>query len=216
MTDDEHIPLTFEEAEGHLRRQIARCEDRATREALTLDRVVLYSRAGHHAEARQLVRELLRTPANPADEARYLLNLGQLQEQTEDFQDARDSYLRGLTLDAGEAGVRYLLNNNLGYTLNQLGEYEAAQAYCIKAIEIDPARHNAWKNLGASFEGQGRPAAAAGMYLKAAELHPRDPRALCHLVELVAQHPEVPAEVADFDQRLDHCRRRAEAANGNA
>jgi tetratricopeptide (TPR) repeat protein len=48
-----------------------------------------------------------------------------------------------------------------------IGDYANGASYCQKAIEIDPARHNAYKNLGISMEGMGSYIEAAQSYITA-------------------------------------------------
>ncbi|HMG21000.1 MAG TPA: hypothetical protein VK607_06770, partial [Kofleriaceae bacterium] len=114
---------------------------------------------------------------------------------------------RALSLGQTNAGTWYLIHNNLGYCMNQVGRYEEGEAYCRTATEIDPKRANAFKNLGLSLQGQGRLAAAAGSFVDAVKANASDPRALKHLEDLVAAHrAELAAEIQDLDELLDQSR----------
>jgi tetratricopeptide (TPR) repeat protein len=77
--------------------------------------------------------------------------------------------------------VGYFLNNNLGYSLVQVGLFEEAEPYLRAAIEIDPQRQNAYKNPGLSLQGQRRYSEAAISYLESVKTCPADPRAFKHL-----------------------------------
>jgi len=130
--------------------------------------------------------------AETDDERAYcLLTLGRLREQASDWPGAAKWYARAFWMQPGTDETWYFLHNNLGYCLNHLGEHQRAEAYCRRAIEIDPMRHNAWKNLGIALEGLGRHADAAAAWIEAATLCPADGRALRLLRKLVAEQPDL-------------------------
>jgi tetratricopeptide (TPR) repeat protein len=203
-----------------LRRRLAACRVPEERRHLTLELVVLYSLCGQQVRAMQHLRRLLEETADPAEQADYLLGLGQLMEQGGDYAGASVFYREGLALASRQAGApgllhqnpHYLLHNNLGYCLNQSGQCVEAEEHCRAAIGIDPELHNAHKNLGVALEGQGRYAAAAEAFLRAVECCPGDPRALRHLEQLLAAHGGVAAEIPDLAARLDACRELVAAA----
>ena len=211
MTGD-HV--TFEEAEGRLRRRIAACEDRTGREALTVELVALYSRALRHEQGKNLLRTLIDEAANDEDAARFLLHLGQLCEQTGDFDQAHAVYARAIGLKPRTPWVQYLLCNNSAYLLNRKGEHVRAETLCRMALKIDGERHNAYKNLGVALEGQGRYAPAAALYLLATERNPADRRAFDLLTDLLARHDDARREVPEFEEWLADCRALIEAAHG--
>ena len=80
------------------------------------------------------------------------------------------------------------------------------------AIEINPAMHNAFKNLGLALEGQGRRREAAEAYIRATESGPMDSRALRHLEDLVAANEEFFASLGDIHEQLRQCRDAVEQA----
>ena len=100
----------------------------------------------------------------------------------------------------------YFIHNNLGYSLNQVGEHQAAVRYLEIAVQIDPARPNAHKNLAIALEGQKRFAEAAKSYVRATEITPRDSRALMHLEEMVSANPSVLEEIPELQESLSFCR----------
>jgi Flp pilus assembly protein TadD len=94
-----------------------------------------------------------------------------------------------LACDPEDPAVKYFGNNNLGYSLIQLGRFDEAEDYCLAAIEVNGHRHNAHKNLGLARAGQGRWLDAALSLTEAARLCPEDPRAWLHLQKLLAERP---------------------------
>ena len=99
----------------------------------------------------------------------------------------------------------HLINNNLGYCLNCLGECTRAEEYCRTAIRIDPGRHNAYKNLGVSLQGQRRIVEAAKAFIASVWRCPKDPRALSHLAALTEAHPEISEGFPDIHSQLQAC-----------
>jgi tetratricopeptide (TPR) repeat protein len=138
-----------------------------------------------------------------------LLSIGQLMEGHEDLAGALDSYLAALQMEPVEGGVRYLLHNNTGYCLNRLGRHAEAEEYCRRAIDIDPRRQNAYKNLGVTLQGMGRYPDAVASYVTAAENCPADNRALELLEALYRLHPATEEQTPDLRDRVEVCRRRA-------
>lgn len=217
MTDEEDHALTPDETEtprptleqrlAGLKRLLAETE--RDRERLLRALVLLHVRTDRPTDAVPYLRRLLATTEEPEEQAAHLLTLGQLMEQGGDLPAAADFYTRGLALRAGAAGVRYLLHNNLGYCLNQLGRYAEAEPLCRAAIALDPERYNAHKNLGVALEGQGRYAEAAECYVESTRRNPADPRALRHLETMLARHPELTAALPDLPANLEGCRARA-------
>ena len=79
----------------------------------------------------------------------------------------------------------------LGQLLEQQDRHAEAEVHTRTAIAIDPARHNAHKNLGLALAGQGRLGEAAHCLVEADRRCPEDARARLHLVELLAENPEI-------------------------
>jgi tetratricopeptide (TPR) repeat protein len=102
--------------------------------------------------------------------------------------------------------VGYFLNNNLGYSLVQVGLFEEAEPYLRAAIEIDPKRLNAYKNLGLSLQGQRRYSEAAISYLESIKTCPADSRAFKHLEALVDEHPELTTQVPHLKEQFEESR----------
>jgi tetratricopeptide (TPR) repeat protein len=162
--------------------------------------------AGAYRAGAAYAEKILALEEDPHLRANLLLNIGRLFEHANDFQAAVATYSRAFELPAERDETWYFLNNNLGYSLNQVGRHAEAEAYCRAAIAIDPDRHNAHKNLGLSLQGQGRYLEAAQCLLEAARINPRDRRALGHLEDLLAQHQEVGRDHPEFLEAAQQCR----------
>ena len=103
----------------------------------------------------------------------------------------------------------HFLNNNLGYSLNQIGRHGEAEAYTRAAIAIDPGRHNAHKNLVISLQGQGNYLEAPRSFLRATHAQPDDVRALDHLEDLLAKHEEIGTHHPEILEAVQECREAA-------
>jgi tetratricopeptide (TPR) repeat protein len=204
QADDVEPPrLSPEEIEAGLKSMLADCE--REREHLLKMLVGFLSRTGRPQAALPYVQRLLAGAGGPDERAGFLLSLGQLMEQVDDLDAAVRYYTQGLALEAGPEPVRYLLHNNLGFCLNQFRKYAEAEPLCRAAIAIDPERYNAHKNLGVALQGQGDYPSAAESLVRSARANPADPRALHHLEALLAEHPEVAAELPDLQMPLEEC-----------
>lgn len=111
-------------------------------------------------------------------------------EKTGDFARAVNEYRTGLDYPTENFDTSYFLHNNLGFSLIQIREYAEAEHHCRLAIEINPHRYNAHKNLGLALLSQGQLVEAA-LSLQLASVMSNDPRAGRHLDELLSEHPEI-------------------------
>lgn len=109
--------------------------------------------------------------------------------------------------------ARYSANNNLGYVLVQLGEYEQAARHCLAAIASKPERYNAHKNLGLALQGQGLWKEAAMSFIEATRLCPVNPRAWQHLEQLLHARPRLLEQHPELRGLVDAMR--AELEEGN-
>jgi tetratricopeptide (TPR) repeat protein len=141
-----------------------------------------------------------------------LLAAGCVLERKRDYPSAAESYRAAFAYPKRKDETWYFLHNNLGFCLNQFGEYAEAEELCRAAIRIDGRRHNAYKNLGVALEGLGRHVDAAEAYLTAGKLNPRDHRALDHLEALVVSHPAITGEIPDIHLHIGNCRQAARVA----
>lgn len=210
---DGMVALTAEELEPILRGKIAKCLP-GSREHLeaTWQLVRFLGMTGRSGEGLRELENLLATALDLAEKAEIALASGQLMEKLGDFASAIEAYRRGIALEPVQASAWYFLHNNLGYCLNQLGRYSEGERWCRAAIQIDPERHNAHKNLGVACEGQGRHVEAIHCFIAALKANAADPRALRLLEELIDSDPGVRTEVPDLDHQLEKCREAVAAA----
>jgi tetratricopeptide (TPR) repeat protein len=142
----------------------------------------------------------------PDDEASCFLAQGQLCEQLRDYEAAVGYYRAGLAMKREHAASWYWFNNNLGYSLIQLGHAGDATIHLRLAIQVDPARSNAYKNMGLAMLQTNDHPGAARWFIAATRVNPNDGRSLAHLEELVVAHPELLAQAPDLGAELDACR----------
>lgn len=164
-----------------------------------------YGMNGHPAEARQYLEKILLVSHSPAKHAEALLALGQASEQMSDHQAAIGYYSRAMALEPENKRTMYLINNNLAYLMNFQENYSEAESYCQTAIQIDPQRHNAYKNLAVALEGQGKILEAAQNFLRAAQLNAMDPRALNLLQILYKEYAELIGDIPDIEVQIAEC-----------
>jgi tetratricopeptide (TPR) repeat protein len=154
---------------------------------------------GHRRQA----EELLANPQGPDDIPRAYMMLGCLDEHEQDWVAAIAHYRQALAADPHHHVVRYFTNNNLGYSLIQLGRFDEAEKYCAEAIEVDPDRHNAHKNLGLVRQGQGDWLDAAFRFAIAYRIYPGDPRSLWHLEQLLSAQPQLMEQSDELREIVD-------------
>ena len=135
---------------------------------------------------------------DPEKHALYYMKMGANIERLENYQSAIYFYSQAFSLKPENILTWYLINNNLGYCLNQFGRFAEAEGYCRSAIRIDSQHHNAYKNLGVTLSGLGQYAEAARKFIKALHTEAADPRALRHLEQLFTEHPNVAVEIPDI------------------
>lgn len=141
---------------------------------------------------------------NPDAQARACVTRGCEHERAQNWEAAIQSYHRAIEADPQDLLVRYFANNNLGYSLNQVGRFDEAEEYCEVAIEINPSQYNAHKNLGLARKGQGRWLDAALSFAEAARLCPGDYRAWLHLQKLLADRPSLLGQSEALAQAFNH------------
>lgn len=144
--------------------------------------------------------------------ARFWLSEGCRQERIQDWEGAIESYRRAQEAESSDPLVRYFANNNLGYSLLQMGRYDEAEEYCEAAIEINPAQYNAHKNLGLARAGQGRWLDAALSLVEASRLCPENTRAWLHLQKLLSEKPALIDQSAELENAVAKMTAHYEAA----
>jgi len=196
--------LTADEAEVILQSRLN--EKRSEFEDAVWQLARFYSSTKRQQLAGNCISLLISLTEDPERHASYWLALGQTMEQIDNFHGAIEYYKQAFSMEPTHSHTWYFINNNLGYSLLQVGRFEQAEPYCRAAIEIDPAKHNAYKNLGLSLQGQARYNDAAISYLQSIRANSADPRALKHLETLLAEHPAVLAEVPEIRDLLNRSR----------
>jgi tetratricopeptide (TPR) repeat protein len=93
------------------------------------------------------LEKILTLEEGPDDRARCFLVMGQVFERKMDFPAAVAAYSRAFTLPARENDTWYLLNNNLGFSLNQIGRHEEAEHCLLRAAQARPEDFRALDHL---------------------------------------------------------------------
>ena len=197
-------PITGEEWEKIALGRLEHCE-MALKEAVW-EVIRMYCKTDRQQNAMSYVDRVLAEADDPEEKARCYLTMGCIMEQIDDFSSAISYYSQALHLEPISDSTWYFIHNNIGFCLNHFGRCKEAEPYCRKAIEIDPGRYNAKKNLAISLEGQGHYAAAARCYIEAVRSEASDPRALRHLESLLESHPEIRSQIPEISDQLEGCR----------
>jgi len=160
------------------------------------------------------IERLLSDPTNINNVAWGYLKLGLEAEDRLDWDDAIEQYQRVIELAPEDKKVRYFGYNNRAYALLMLKRFEEAESHCISAIDVDDDRHNAYKNLGLTCEGLGRPIDAATSFINAAFRNGTDERAWLHLQKLLTANPDVLAQKPVLVEQMEAIRKHYEAYYG--
>jgi tetratricopeptide (TPR) repeat protein len=189
------VELSAQEAERFLLNKLAAAKEDRTDALWQLAR--FYSEQKDHLKAIDCLRKLIDLFPDVERKASCILAMGQTMEQVNDYEAAIRYYKEALSLEPVQTSTWYLINNNLGFCLNTLGNFAEGESWCRKALEIDPNRHNAYKNLGIARKGMGNCAEAAQCFVSATQANASDSRALKLLEELLIEHPELEFEFGD-------------------
>jgi tetratricopeptide (TPR) repeat protein len=173
----------------------------------------LYSETNRQDEAFVCIQRFAALTADPDEEATCFLAQGQLCEQLGDFEAAIRYYRTGEALKRDQAPSWYWLNNNLGYVLVRAGQAHDALDPLRTALQVNPRRSNAYKNMGLALTQTGDYAGAAKCFVAATHANPHDGRALRHLEELVGAHPALLNDLPDLLAELESWRSRARLKN---
>ncbi|HEY3864229.1 MAG TPA: tetratricopeptide repeat protein [Verrucomicrobiae bacterium] len=170
---------------------------------------LFYKQTRQHGKALTRLQELMPMVPDPEERAKCVLTMGQTMEQTGNYASAVGYYKQALALEPMNTWTWYFINNNLGFSLNIMQRFAEAEPYCRRAIQTDPNRSNAYKNLGLSLSGQGQYREAAQCYVAATQTNAADPRAFHLLMDLLKDHPELEY---DFQAAAIGCRKAVETA----
>ena len=194
------VPLSPEEAE---RRLLTQLEDQNQDHKPTWRQLaMLYGDTGRYDRALSCLRELMALEPELERKAACVLVMGANAEKQQNFEAAAQFYREALAMEPTHTDVWYFIHNNLGYSLNMLGQFGEGEKFCRAAIDINPARPNGHKNLGIALHGQGRHADAARCFITATKVHSGDARSLGLLKDLLRQHGELEFE---FGAELVRC-----------
>ena len=125
----------------------------------------MYVERGDPSNARGHYETLVRLDPETAENH---VRLGYTQELLQQFNEAAQSYLRGLSLDSTSAAG----NVGLGRTYLALGRPAEARPYLETATRLNPDDGQAWLNLGRSLDALGALGAAETAYRRALEALP--------------------------------------------
>jgi tetratricopeptide (TPR) repeat protein len=214
MSDDapfnfrvQHLPageaVTSEEIEARMLRQLD--EPGGDRKQALHNLAIVYGRTRRFEEAKKCLKALLEMTDDIEEKARGILNMGCLMEQMGDYVAATTFYQTAFSMEPCRTDIWYFINNNLGFSLNQLGRFSEAAKYLRAAIDVDPTRSNAHKNLGLCLQGMGDYAGAAACFVAATRANASDGRSAKHLAALIASNPELLTEAPGLEQDLQHC-----------
>jgi len=220
VTDDESFnftiprqpdrkPVSAEEAERSLLEKLEKVgpDD----ETILQELAFFYFITDREQTAKTYFDRLIANTDDPEKHAGYYVNMGVNMVKRQNFEAGIYFYSQAYSLEPENTTTWCLINNNLGFCLNQVGRFAEAEGYCRSAIKIDPERHNAYKNLGVSLAGQGQYAQGARNYIKALRENAADPRALKLLEQLFAEHPEIESEIPDIEAQIQRCQEAVKA-----
>ena len=196
--------VTLEEYEREVLQRLE--EGSSSRRQSLWELSVLYGATGRQEQSLECLKKLAVLTGGPEERARCYLAIGAQRERVQDFEGAVSYYKAAYGLEPQNTDAWYWINNNLGYSLVQLGRFQEAEAYLHGAVAIDQTRPNAHKNLGLASLGQNRLEAAVNYFVRATQANASDGRSLGHLEQLVRAHPELLAEMPDLEGTIADCR----------
>lgn len=161
----------------------------------TLETGWQYHRAGQHAQAEQVCRQLLQ--ANPED-AQALRLLGLTCQAQNKLADAEAHYRRALSLQPDDAE----LHNDLGVALTRRGDLVQAVPSFEQAVRLMPNHVIAHNNLAQVFLQLGQPNRAAFHSSEVVRLQPGSADAHNQMGVILAQQGQFDPAMNSFEQAL--------------
>ena len=153
--------------------------------------------------ATELLQGFLKLSKDMEQSAHCHLALGQIATDEQRVDAALKHFTAALELAPKKRKVLYVLHNNIGFCLNRLGHFVQGEKYCRMAIDIDWTRASAYRNLGASLEGQKNLIGAAWVLTEAMKADTADNRARILLEKLVAANPLIGVQCPWVSQTLN-------------
>lgn len=205
------VELSVEEAEKVLLKKLEAERQEPNNALWALARFYQQTKKGNRAL--ECLRKVLERTEGVEAKAATILAMGQTMETVGDFGGAVRFYKEAMCLEPMNTPTWYFINNNLGFSFNSLGQFDEGSRYCRQAIQIDPARPNAYKNLGIALAAAGDFHGAANCFVRATQADAADPRAARLLQNLLGEHPELQFE---FEAQAECCRRAVQAVANHA
>ena len=143
---------------------------------------------------------LIANTDDPEKRAGYYVNMGGSMIRQQNFEAGIYFYSQAFSLEPENTTTWCLINNNLGFCLNQVGRFAEAEDYCRSAIKIDPECHHAYKNLGVALAGLGQYAKAARNFIEATRADATALLSMKLLDQLIVEHPEIASEIPDLEK----------------
>jgi tetratricopeptide (TPR) repeat protein len=153
--------------------------------------------------AKDLLRRFLGVSSKPDYNVQCQLALGQIATDEQNLDMAISHFGAALNLKPESKKIEYILHNNLGYCFNMIGRYDQAERHCRTALDLNWTRPSAYRNLGISFHGQGKLAAAAWALLEAVKMDGSDDRARMLLKKLATDNPSLAVQCPWLIDGLD-------------
>ncbi|MGH7798643.1 MAG: tetratricopeptide repeat protein [Candidatus Binatia bacterium] len=141
--------------------------------------------------AMELLDRFIKESNDVEQSAHGYLALGQIATDAGRHDSALECFTSALQLAPKRHNVAYVLQNNIGYSLNSLGRFVDAEKHCRMAIDIDCKRASGYRNLGVSLHGQSHVVEAAWAFAEAVKVDSSDNRARILLEKLLALHPSL-------------------------
>ena len=147
-------------------------------------------------------------PNTNSEIAKAYLAQGKVAEAEEQWGLALEHYGIGLSLLPKDTKTGYFLFNNAAHCLNALQLYSEGESYCRRAIDIDPTRPEAYRNLAVSCHGQGNLSGSALCLVEAIKINPFDERTVQLLKQLLTDHPTLSLQCSRIARKLELIERR--------
>jgi tetratricopeptide (TPR) repeat protein len=201
---EEIIPISDMDAEK-MKNAVLSAQDIDGVMALLEDGMILkFTKAGRSEEIVEIIDELHGKSFMEPGKINLYLKQGSVYESVLDFSMAAIHYYLGIEEYAMKVKTdnrhSYWLFNNCSFCRDFQERFPEAQKLAEKAISIDSTRHNAWKNLGVSFEHQNRYVEAAACYMASfikCGGGGGDPRPMMHLERIFKRHDKLKDALAD-------------------
>jgi tetratricopeptide (TPR) repeat protein len=147
-------------------------------------------------------------PITNSEVARAHLARGEIAEAGEEWGLALEHYGIGLSLLLQDSPTAYFLFSNAAHCLNALELYSEGESYCRRAIEMDPMRPEAYRNLAVSLRGQDNLRGSALCLVEAIKINPSDECAVQFLKQLLTDHPTLSLQCSRIARELERIERR--------